>query len=63
MSNKVVTGTKDNKKVHVIKGQDDVRQLRCTRCRSGLTVAVPDGKGGTVQRCGNCGTSYLTTRL
>lgn len=55
---RVIKGTKDKRKMQVVAGQKDVRQVRCIHCKSGLASAVPDGKGGTVCRCPNCGAAF-----
>jgi hypothetical protein len=64
--NKVITGTKDRKQkqLQVIKGQKDVRQIRCTRkgCNA-LISASSDGKGGTHHKCHQCGTTLVPTRI
>ncbi len=58
---KVITGTASMKKVAVVRGQKDVRQVRCPKCKYGLAVAVPDGKGGTKQRCNSCQAEFVST--
>lgn len=62
MPNKVITGTKAAK-VQVVKGQKDIRQVRCPFCKTGLATNVPDGKGGTIYQCPNCQRKLTSTPL
>jgi len=62
----VVTGTKKHKtqQVTVLRGQKDVRQIRCPNKICGaLITASPDGKGGTRHKCHQCGNTVVSTRL
>lgn len=60
---RVIPGTKANK-VQVIRGQQDVRQVRCTnkQCNA-LVSASPDGKGGKRYKCAQCGNVIVSTRI
>ena len=61
---RVITGTKTHRQVRVIKGQQDVRQVRCTNKLCGALVsASPDGKGGKRYRCHQCGTTIVSVRI
>ena len=52
---RVVKGTGDaRKQAQVVKGPSDVRRVRCTKCKSGFAVQVPDGKGGQIYDCQIC---------
>jgi hypothetical protein len=59
---KVISGTK-GVRMQVKKGQADVRQTRCTKCRMGLATQVPDGKGGFVYQCPGCGYTFKHTTM
>ena len=58
----VIKGTKDLKNFHVLKGQSDTRQIRCTKCND-IATQVPDGKGGFVYKCGACLTQFKMTQI
>lgn len=63
-TNKVITGTKDRRKYSVVKGQKDVRQVRCTNKLCGALVsASPDGKGGDRYLCHQCGNRIVSTKI
>lgn len=57
MGTKVLKGTKDARAFQVVKGPRDTRQVRCKNC-GGLASQVPNGSGGTVHRCIQCGIEY-----
>lgn len=62
----VITGTKKHKNtpVTVLRGQKDVRQVRClTKMCGALIAASSDGKGGTRHKCPQCGAVVVSTRL
>lgn len=61
---KVVTGSKDNRSIQILKGPKDVRQVRCTNKLCGALIsASPDGKGGVRHKCHQCGTLVTSTRI
>jgi hypothetical protein len=61
---RVITGTKSHRQVQVVRGQKDVRQVRCTNKVCGALVsASPDGKGGQRHKCHQCGTLIISTRI
>jgi len=61
---RVITGTKSHRRVQVLKGQNDVRQVRCTNKMCGALVAAsPDGKGGVRHKCHQCGTTIVSVRI
>jgi hypothetical protein len=66
MNRRVIKGTKDLRdqeksgNVQVLKGSIDPRQLRCQKC-DGLAVATPNGKGGSVSQCSQCGARYSSS--
>lgn len=61
---RVITGTRAKKNIQVLKGQQDVRQIRCTNKPCGALVsASPDGKGGVRYKCQQCGTTIVSTRI
>lgn len=61
---KVIAGTQASKKIRVLKGQQDVRQVRCTNKQcSALVSATPDGKGGNRHKCHQCGMIITSTRI
>lgn len=63
MANKpVITGTRDKKRFQVVKGSQDTREIRCTRCKN-VAKQIPDGKGGHKYHCGTCGTTFVHTKL
>lgn len=63
MNRRVLQGTKDLREqgnsgtVQVLKGSGDPRQLRCQKC-GGMAVATPNGKGGSVTQCSQCGAKF-----
>jgi hypothetical protein len=61
---RVIPGTKANNRVQVLKGQQDIRQVRCTnKLCNALVSATPDGKGGNRHQCHQCGTRITSTRI
>ena len=60
---KPISGTKDLKKFEVLKGQKDIRQMRCRKCLHGMATQQPDGKGGFLYRCGGCAAEYQFTHI
>jgi DNA-directed RNA polymerase subunit RPC12/RpoP len=59
---KVIKGTKDLKNYQIIKGTPDQREIRCTNCKN-VATQVPDGKGGFVCTCPNCGAKFTFKRI
>lgn len=62
---KVITGTKSHRQVTLKKGTSstDPRQTRCTKCKQGLAVQVPDGKGGHTYECPFCHTRFAFSKM
>lgn len=58
----VIKGTKDLKNYQVVRGPQDTRQVRCTKCKE-LASQVPDGKGGFVYECASCKTRFKMTQI
>jgi ribosomal protein S27E len=55
----VISGTKQNKDVKVVKAEgNNISKVRCQFCKHTLAHPTPDGKGGTVLRCGTCGRTF-----
>lgn len=57
---RVITGTASAKQqARIIKATGkNVTKVRCQFCKHTLAHPVPDGKGGTVLKCGTCGRTY-----
>jgi len=62
MPDKVIKGTKDKRQYEIIKGTKDQREIRCPKCRN-VATQTPDGKGGTICACPNCGSKFSFRRL
>lgn len=58
---KTIEGTK-GQRAQVVKGQTNIRQMRCKRCGN-LTAQVSDGKGGFKTKCQACGVEYIVRSI
>lgn len=60
---KVITNVGDAQKVTVIKASGgNIKKITCPNCKQ-QAHPVPDGKGGTVNRCHACNTTFTSTRI